>query len=371
MSPMQRRNYIKLIPIFIIYVVIFRFLYVDNGFNVLVDLFIPILAGVFIAVVLNPILIFAETKLNIKSRILSITFTFSLFVLALALLFVTVIPGIVASLVDFIEDPQLLTSINKYVNEISELLTEIGAGEFTDIIENTIQDGIQYVYSLGSTVINTAIAGTFGLLSALMTFFIAIIISIYVLYDKEHFENFFYKTTHGLFEKRYADEIVKLGYNLYTNMTRFISGKLLDSLIIGILAYLGARYLIDAPYPSIIGVIIGVTNMIPYFGPFIGGIPAVLITLLYDPVEGLWMALLVLAIQQFDGWYLGPKILGNSLDLRPVWIVISILIGGGLFGPVGMFLATPFAALIKTFMEGYFAIKLGNITLPHEEEHQK
>ena len=109
--------------------------------------------------------------------------------------------------------------------------------------------------------------------------------------------------------------------------------------------------------------------MIPYFGPFIGGVPATIVTLLLDPVKGLWMILFVFILQQFDGWVLGPKILGIQLDLKPVWIITAILIGGGLFGLWGMFFATPFAALLKTIFNKYMDIKLKDKKIYLENEN--
>jgi predicted PurR-regulated permease PerM len=112
--------------------------------------------------------------------------------------------------------------------------------------------------------------------------------------------------------------------------------------------------------------------MIPYFGPFIGGVPAVIITLLINPVKGLWMIVFVLLLQQFDGLVLGPKILGIKLDLKPIWIITAIIIGGGLFGVWGMFFATPVAALLKTIMYNYMEFKLDNqeLDLPHGKKNK-
>jgi len=143
----------------------------------------------------------------------------------------------------------------------------------------------------------------------------------------------------------------------------------LDSFIIAIITYLGSKFVIGAQYPMILALIIGVTNMIPYFGPLIGGVPAVIITLLVEPVKGLWMILFVIIIQQFDGLVLGPKILGIQLDLKPIWIIIAIIVGGGLFGIWGMFFATPVAALIKTVMYTYMEPKLRGTDLDflHDE----
>jgi len=129
----------------------------------------------------------------------------------------------------------------------------------------------------------------------------------------------------------------------------FIVGKAVDSLIIGILAFIGFT-LLNAPFPLILSLIVGVTNMIPYFGPFIGAIPAGVMTFLVSPTLAVWVLLFILALQQFDGNFLGPKILGNSLDISPIWIILAVVLGGALMGPVGMFIGVPILATMKMFL---------------------
>ncbi|EOD01031.1 Permease [Caldisalinibacter kiritimatiensis] len=116
--------------------------------------------------------------------------------------------------------------------------------------------------------------------------------------------------------------------------------------------------IIGAPYALVISTIVGVTNMVPYFGPIIGAVPAVLITLFYNPITALWMLIFILCLQQFDGLYLGPKILGTQVGLKPVYVISAIIIGGGLFGVLGMLLAVPIGAIIRTIFTRYIDSKL-------------
>ncbi len=146
---------------------------------------------------------------------------------------------------------------------------------------------------------------------------------------------------------------------------RFFVGKMIDSLIIGILCFIGLQ-LMKMPYTLLISFIIGVTNMIPYFGPFIGAIPAVAIVLLRSPIQALGLALFIFVLQQFDGIVLGPKILGDSTGLSPFWVIFSIIVFGALFGVLGMFLGVPIFAVLYTMFKHFVEKK--NI---EKEEHLK
>lgn len=368
---MKRRSVLKFIPVFILYVIIFRFLYMENGFTSIINVCIPVFLGLFIAVVLNPVLIFFQSKLKVSSRGLAILITYIVFFGIIALAVVVVMPSVIQSIMGFVRDiPKLIAAVNKMLIELSENYHFTSEGEkLYYMLQEYILEYAQKLTSVLTSILNVAIGKVINVFAALWNFILAVIISVYILIDKEEFENWFFRLCQGLFEKKYADEIINIGYGLNTNVTRFISGKLLDSLIIGAIAYGVSEYIIKAPYAVIIGLLIGVTNMIPYFGPFIGGIPVTIITLLFNPAKGAAMGIFILILQQFDGLLLGPKILGIQLSIKPIIIIISIIIGGGLFGPIGMFLATPVAALLKTSIDGYVAIKLKDrdIKLPHQE----
>uniref|UniRef100_UPI0028B110EF AI-2E family transporter n=1 Tax=Sedimentibacter sp. TaxID=1960295 RepID=UPI0028B110EF len=155
-----------------------------------------------------------------------------------------------------------------------------------------------------------------------------------------------------------AGETFKIIHSLYDNISSYITGKIIASLITGFLVYIGSKYIIKNPYPVIDGLMIGVTNIIPYFGTLIGGIPVLLINVLYNPQKGFLMLIYILIVQQIDNLIIDPQILSSKLAIKPILIIISIIIGGGLFGAVGLFLATPVASLIKQFIDAYMNYKL-------------
>jgi predicted PurR-regulated permease PerM len=176
----------------------------------------------------------------------------------------------------------------------------------------------------------------------------AIFIAFYMLYDKERFARKMEKGVYALSSKEKATRFLNNTERVHHIFNDFIVGKAVDSLIIGIIAFV-VLTIMKAPFPLILALIIGVTNMIPYFGPFIGAIPAILITLLIDPPLAIAVSIFILILQQFDGNILGPKILGESVDLSPLWIILAVVIGGALMGPLGMFIGVPIFATVKVF----------------------
>lgn len=219
----------------------------------------------------------------------------------------------------------------------------------------------RFVQGLKTIDIQSIFIGIFSTLSKAINFtssfvkaIFGVIVSIYLLKDKESFISNTKKIIYSLFNKNHAESIIAFGSHANIVFNKFILGKALDSLIIGVLCFLGL-YLLKIPYASLISLIVGITNMIPYFGPFIGAIPAILITLITSTslTSAIFVAILILILQQFDGWILGPKILGDSVGVGPFAIIVAILIGGKLFGVLGMFLSVPVVALLIDAMEKF------------------
>ncbi len=148
--------------------------------------------------------------------------------------------------------------------------------------------------------------------------------------------------------------------------SKYIIGKMIDSLIVGIICFMGLWFL-KAPYALLMAIIVGVTNMIPYFGPFIGAVPAVIITLFTSPITALWVTLFIIVLQQLDGYIIGPFILGDSVGLSPFWIILAILIGGGLFGILGMLICVPVMAVVRNMFSRYINRRLDEKSLSFEK----
>ncbi len=196
---------------------------------------------------------------------------------------------------------------------------------------------------------------TSGVLSVLFFFkdlFIGVIVSIYLLALKEKFVFGAKRLLYSWTDQEMYRNIVKSLAQANTIFSGFIRGKLLDSLIIGVLCFIGASIL-RLPYTPLVSVIVGVTNVVPYFGPVLGTIPSAFLILLVNPVQCLYFLIFILILQQLDGNLIGPKILGGSTKLPSFWVIVAILIGGGFFGVLGMFLGVPVFACLRIIANYY------------------
>lgn len=196
---------------------------------------------------------------------------------------------------------------------------------------------------------------------------IALIVSVYLLVRKDTFAAQSKKIVYSIFSTKKADYLVDETRNAYRILSGFIIGKIIDSLIIGLICFVGTTAL-KFPYPSLISTVVGVTNVIPFFGPFIGAIPCFFLILLVNPMQSLYFALFILVLQQFDGNILGPKILGDSTGLDAFWVLFSILLFGGLFGFTGMVLGVPVFAMIYSILNRMVRNGLTRRGLPLETD---
>lgn len=322
----------------------------------------PFLMGFAIAYVINPFMKFFERVLQKSgavfqkrpkmTRTVAILINYVIIIGGTVWIVIYLLPEVKDSIIAFTTNITVYSdTMNVRIQTFFDKITYIDSEDVNNVFNRLllpIKDMSQNVPELLETIAMNVYS--FGRLT--LQFIMAIFIAFYMLLDKERFSLKAHKIVYTFFAREKA--VAFFGYTERTHhiFQNFIVGKAVDSLIIGILAFIGLN-LIKAPYPLILSLIIGVTNMIPYFGPFIGAIPAILITLLIDPPLAIAVGFFILVLQQFDGNYLGPKILGNSVDLSPLWIILAVLIGGAFMGPVGMFVGVPVLAAIKTFGSEY------------------
>ena len=215
---------------------------------------------------------------------------------------------------------------------------------------NSLQPQLENLFSKGGLLANLT-GSALSFISGVKDFLIGAIVSVYLLFSKELFTAQAKKVVYAFFSEQKSSKILSFSRDANEKFISFLSGKALDSFIIGMICFV-AMNVLDLPYIVLISVIVGVTNMIPFFGPIIGAVPSALLILLSNPSKTVAFIIMIIILQQLDGNVIGPKILGNQLGMNAFWILFSIVIGGGLFGFVGMILAVPcFAVIYPMFKE--------------------
>lgn len=288
--------------------------------------------------------------------------------LSILVMYLIVIGVIIVGLIYII--PQLATSISnikispeKIGETINPILLKLRLDTIIDIDAILSKIELPSVINFIGQSIPQLIAASKSVTTVFFNIVLGVVISIYMINDKDKFinqgKNFIYAITN----KDSASKIISVMSESNTIFKRFFIGKALDSLIIGIMCFI-LMSIFRFDNALLISFIVGITNMIPYFGPFIGAIPGFIIIFIFSPVKAFWFLVLILALQQFDGIVLGPKILGDSVGLRPFWIIFSIIIGGGLFGFVGMLLGVPVFTVIYNLCNRFIdrQLELKNIS---------
>ena len=319
--------------------------------------------------------------LNVLAIIFSMLFAALLIYILLAMVLpqvylsvvglVNAFPGYIESvqqwLQNFLEDnPGVQEAIMSYYTSAAESLE---AWLRTDILPNleSVTSSMSWlresVLPNVTGVVSNVSAVVIALLVLLKDLLIAIIVSVYLLARKDVFSAQSKKIVYSIFKTKHADFIVEEVRGAYRILSGFINGKLVDSLIIGIIALIFCN-IFRFPYPALLATIIGVTNVVPFFGPFIGAIPCALLILLVSPLQCVYFVIFILVLQQFDGNILGPKILGDSTGLASFWVLFSILLFGGLFGFAGMVLGVPVFAMLYNALRRLVDMGLRKRNLP-------
>lgn len=322
----------------------------------------PFIYGIIIAYVLNPSVKFIENKVLIKSnfiynknslkRLISISSTYIILFSFLIWLISYILPELKQSIQDISAKVKVfdISSLESNIKQVLPLNDYVSSEIFTKW-KTLFNDLINNIPNM----LNKILSITGGIASVLLNFVLGIVISIYILFDKENIGKFNKKIVYAFSNQNIAKNILNFCKESNDTFEKFFVGKIIDSIIIGIIFFIGAS-IINPPFTLLLSIIIGITNIIPFFGPFIGGIPVILITLITDtanPLKALWLTIFIFAIQQFDGNILGPKILGDCIGVKPLGIIFSIIIAGAIFGPAGMFFGVPIFAVIFNLFSSY------------------
>lgn len=353
--------YVDLLPIIIITIIAFKIITSISSFTIglgnIISIFSYFIWGFCIAYLLNPLMVYLERKFKFR-RVLCLSIIYFVFIGLVTLSFTLITPGIVKSISDllqslpgFIFNNQSLIEQNKIINEF---IQKYSLHSYIDSHLNLI---IEKANSLLSLALNATLSQAISLTSIFFKFIAGIVISVYILKDKEIILSNIKKFIFSLLHEKPAKNFISLSQKANIICYQFVIGKSLDSLIVGLLCFIGL-IAINTPYAMLISLFFGLTNMIPYFGNLIGMIPACLITFIYSPIKSLEVLIFLVVLMQFDGWFLSPKIIGKRVGIGPLWVLLGITIGGSLFGVVGMFIGVPAMAFIKTLIEAYIEKKL-------------
>ncbi len=355
----------------LLWFMLFNFRSLLNAGRTLIRILMPFIWGFAIAYLLLPVFNFnmrwmeprllphskdpvkAKGKIRLFASILTVTEG----TLVVGGLLSLVLPQLLVSVYNLVEMTQ---SMDVYTAWLQGLITDLL--QANPILENNfMQAYTEAVTQLTNFVSGFVLpklvslaSGFMSTVSALKDFLIGMIIVIYILCSKDLFCAQAKKLIYALLPVKKANIVVDNLRFTHRVFGGFISGKLLDSLIIGVICFV-AMSLLDLPYPMLIAVIIGVTNIIPFFGPFIGAVPSALLVLMADfqqPIRCLYFIIFILILQQFDGNILGPKILGDSTGLSAFWVMFAILVFGGIFGFVGMIVGVPLFAVFYALVSG-------------------
>lgn len=280
-----------------------------------------------------------------------------------------VLPQLVDSIIGLVNNiPEYLNELTKVTNDIFDNLNL--QPEYINLITDKFGEAVTYIITIISNLV--PVIGNFvvGATSSILNIIIGIIVSIYILIDKEKFMALGKKIIYALCSEEKAKFTLRLATQSNMTFSRFIGGKILDSFIIGVLTFF-ILTIFKMPYVLLISVIVGVTNIIPFFGPFIGGIPAAIIILFVSPIQALWFVIIIIVIQQIDGNIIGPKILGDSIGISAFWILFSLLVAAKFMGFVGMVIGVPLFAIFYSIIKEIIEEKLRKKGLPIETEKYK
>ena len=321
--------------------------FIDRYLSILM----PFILGFFFACLINPLVKVIKKGLNrfktgkalrVK-RAISVFISYIIIIGAITILIIYIFPqvkGSVAELGKSIQNGyQYMITHEQEINDKIPFIDLSGAIDYMkkfayDRIMNHGTDLIPYVYQISSSLVTTSYNVLMGL-----------VISIYIVLDGRKLKKSIKKVIYAISPKKKEEEVWDTLKQCNHIFNGFLFGKMVDSLIIGVICLI-AMSILRLPYALLLSLIVCITNMIPYFGPFIGAVPGVLIYLFIDIRLAFIFAIMILVLQQFDGLYLGPKILGDQTGIKPLWVIFGITVGGAYFGVMGMFLGVPTVAVI-------------------------
>lgn len=339
------------------------------AFSNFMTILFPFIVAFFISYLLNPFVRSLESKFfkkvckvkhNTLRKVLSILTAYIVVFGIITVALRYILPQIADSISDLtIQLPAIYDEIILYLGNLEEHFPNF---DF-NLIEEKLKESVPQIIGFGTNIVTNIIPVLYTFSLSVVKLFInlilSIVISCYMLSDKDMLSINAKRFVFAILPNKKAESFCQTCKECNGIFSGFVIGKSIDSLIIGIICFI-AMSLCQFPYSLLISVIVGITNMIPYFGPFIGAVPGIFLYLFINPIQAIFFALMILALQQFDGLILGPKILGDSTGLKPLWVIFGITVGGAYGGVLGMFLGVPFVAVIAYLLNKFIVTRLKN-----------
>ena len=360
------QGFILILVAIILYKVLDNFSEVCNWFNNFFDVIGPFLAGILIAYLLympskKIETAYKKSKFKIiskKARNLSVLTIYIIVILLLIIIINFILPVLTKSVIELTNNFQgyYETAIAKY-SELPEdsFMKSEKVNEFIQSVKNI--DLSEYI---NLSKITEYAKGAINVVSVIFDIFVAFIVSIYILIERNQILTFIQKAVLAIFKLETYENIGKYFNSTNQIFFKFLASQFLDAVVVGILTTI-AMSILQIKYAPLLGFIIGLFNMIPYFGAIIAVAISIIITLITGGLsQALWMAIVVIILQQIDANIINPKIVGDSLKISPLIIILAVTLGGAYFGVLGMFLAVPIAAVLKILIEDYFDYKINS-----------
>ncbi|MBQ5320648.1 MAG: AI-2E family transporter [Oscillospiraceae bacterium] len=342
---------------------LWNFSLVSAAIGTLISVLSPFIIGFVLAYLLLPIVNFFEkicfekikpmkTKRKLN-RVLSVVISYLLLIAFLVLFAYVVVPELYSSLLE------ILSNLDNYAESVTAWMQNMF--DSNPALIKIVDEAAVYMTDISETIIEAVLPYLGGVATGVVVgvknIVVGLIVAFYMLLRHEMFTAQIKKITYAIFSSKTAERMVEV-----TNLTNkafsgYVSGQLIDSVMIAIITYL-VMLIFGWPYPMLIAVIIGVTNILPFFGPFIGGIPSFIIILLINPWQAISFGIFIIILQQIDGNIIAPRILSKSVGMSAIWVVFAIIVGGGLFGFIGMVLGVPMFSVIYTLFKEFISKRL-------------
>ncbi|MBS7527213.1 AI-2E family transporter [Fusibacter paucivorans] len=341
---LPRKQYIEYVVIFFIVAAIAYWLGRDIdsikfAIAKFFTLLTPFFIGFAVAYILNAPVSAIEKRLKIK-RGWAIAIIYIAFVAIISSALIILTPLLGNNIAGLIND------VSRWAVDIPKWVQQFDFGPYEEVITTQMSKLTELLSTLTNSLLRNIVDMLFAVTTTVFNIVLGIIISIYMLSDKQKLQSAFHQLSLAVFKRKRTDQLIAFLKEVNVIFGHFFTGLLVEAIIVGILAAIGLS-LMGVRYAPILGLIICLTNMIPYFGAFIGAVPAVLATLMYDPIKAIWVAVFIIVLQQVDGNVIGPRVMGNYIGLEPLWIIFAIAFGGGFGGLLGMILAIPLGAVVK------------------------